>query len=360
MSADAHTIAVPIASATSRKNWIESPFFDNIFFTLSPLATFPLIALTLFADQRFAIFFFFLAFPHYMSTLSFFFWDEYKPRHRARWLAFFGGPVLIAVTFGVLVFLQLPKIISVTLFLWNTFHVSRQSCGILSIYRHRAGVSDAKHRDITNFAIISTCLWLSFWNIQTHDAFDPLYRLSADYPSYVRLGLGAIAAVGLTRLAMSLWARVRDGNAPRLPETMFLITSIVLFTPFLFVQSSIQATSFMLLPHYLQYLGIVWLINRRRFRAPEGSSGQRALQKVSANSVLLLSVLIGIGVATIASKIFLEKFSHPLMFESLYLLLALEHFYLDGLIWAFRDPTVRKSLGPYLNTYDPQASQLAA
>ena len=39
---------------------------------------------------------------------------------------------------------------------------------------------------------------------------------------------------------------------------------------------------------------------------------------------------------------------HIEVFEAAYLLLAFVHFYLDGLFWAFRDPHVRRSLGPYL------------
>ena len=35
-------------------------------------------------------------------------------------------------------------------------------------------------------------------------------------------------------------------------------------------------------------------------------------------------------------------------FEACYLLLAFLYFYADGLFWAFRDPHVRRSLGPYL------------
>ena len=35
-------------------------------------------------------------------------------------------------------------------------------------------------------------------------------------------------------------------------------------------------------------------------------------------------------------------------FESLYLLIALLHFYLDGLIWSFRRPHVRQTMGSYL------------
>jgi hypothetical protein len=60
-------------------------------------------------------------------------------------------------------------------------------------------------------------------------------------------------------------------------------------------------------------------------------------------------VLLGtIGVITVGFYVLSHKAGRPLIFETLYLLVALEHFYLDGLIWAFRDPAVRQGFGPYL------------
>jgi hypothetical protein len=111
----------------------------------------------------------------------------------------------------------------------------------------------------------------------------------------------------------------------------------------------------MLLPHYVQYLGIVWLLNRRRFREADGSARQRVLARVSRSTPLLVAVLLSIGAATIGASVFLRHSGHEMIFESFYLLVALEHFYLDGLFWAFRDPAVRRSFGPYLIGYDGPA-----
>ena len=44
-----------------------------------------------------------LAFAHYVSSFTFYLWDENRARHRTRWVAFFAGPVLITVTFCALV-----------------------------------------------------------------------------------------------------------------------------------------------------------------------------------------------------------------------------------------------------------------
>jgi hypothetical protein len=350
MTAEAQSLAFPLGGTTApKKNWIESPLFDLAFFSGSPLVVAPLVALA-FAMPRFTVFFFLLSFPHYFSTASFFLWDDYQPRYRARRLAFIGGPIVIAATFFLLIYTGLPKIMQVTLFLWNTFHVSRQSCGILSIYRHRAGVTDVAQKNATNFAIMAANVWLAFWNIDTHAAFDPLRLLRADWSHWTLIVLGSITAIAMLNLAVAIRRRTREGKPMTLAESAFLATSFVIFVPFLFIPSSVGATSVMLLPHYVQYLGIVWLLNRRRFqRDDEGASKrQQRLQTISRSTPMIVAILGTIGVITVASSVLSHRAGRPLIFETFYLLVALEHFYLDGLIWAFRDPAVRRGFGPYL------------
>ena len=356
---DAAVRATPLAltgASGRRESWIESAPFDLAFFSLSPLLVLPLIVLALLVDARLGIFFFLLSFPHYMSTLSFFLWDEYQDRFRRRWLAFYGGPVLIAAAYFLLIYTGLPRIMQVVLFAWNIFHVGRQNCGILSVYRHGAGVTDVSQRNVTNFAILSTSFWLAFWNVDSHDAFDPLRALRSDWSSWLRVGLGAVVLVALVRLGLALRRRARGGQGAQVPEALFLLTSLALFHPFLWMRSSNAATAVMLLPHYVQYLGIVWLLHRRRFREADGSARQHVLSRVSQSTPLLVALLLSIGAATIGASVFLRHGGHEVIFESFYILVALEHFYLDGLFWAFRDPAVRHSFGPYLMGYDGPAS----
>jgi hypothetical protein len=341
-----------LAAPKTRRPWIESPGFDLLFFTLSPLTVIPLILLSVFVSPRFGVTFFFLAFPHYASTFSFFFWDEYKQRHRARWLAFFGGPVVIIAAYAALITFKVPLIMQMVLFAWNTFHVARQSCGILSIYRHRAGVFDPVQRSSTNFAILAGSFAMAFWNIETHPQWAPfLNRLGPQAASLLKAILVGIAIVAVVRLGAALIARKRQGFAMTASEMGFLAASFAIFHPFLWMKSSGSATACMLMPHYLQYLGIVWLLNRRRFRNAESSPLQRPLQKLSANTPLIILIVASIGFAAIASDVVLRRIGFGNLFETMYLLLAFEHFYLDGLFWAFRDPTVRNSIGPWLTSY---------
>jgi len=119
------------------------------------------------------------------------------------------------------------------------------------------------------------------------------------------------------------------------------------FYPYLFLHNSELATVAMLLPHYVQYIAIVWLLHRRKFDcAAEGAP--LALRRLSSNLWLLIPALFVIGFSFYLLRDVSVSQGYGSMFAALYLLVALEHFYLDGLIWSFRRPHVRQTILPFL------------
>jgi hypothetical protein len=340
---------LPGPARRSPRPWVESPAFDLSFFLLAPLLTLPLVFGIMAGVSRLATVGFLLAFAHYLSTFAFFFWDESRAEHRARWVAFFVGPLVIVAVFWALVVFEIPLFIPFVLFFWNALHVSFQSCGIASIYRHRAGVFDRTQKPLANHAIILTGLWMALWNIETHEQVWPVLTwVSPAFPAVLRGVLGAVALLAVVRLGMGLRRRAQAGQPADALEIGILLTGLTLFHPYLWMNDSEGATFVMLLPHYVQYLGIVWLVHRRRFTQVEGSLAQRGLAQVSRNLVLLTGVLLSGGLAFLAGKVLFRSIGHVEQFEVLYLMLAFVHFYLDGLFWAFRDPHVRRTVGPYL------------
>lgn len=329
--------------------WIESPAFDLTFFTLAPLLALPLVLGALYVHNVFALAGFVLAFAHYLSSFSFYLWDENRPRHRERWAAFYAGPLLIAATFALLVVYRVPLAIQFVLFFWNAIHVARQSGGILSLYRHRAGVSDPRQKRIANSAILACNLWFCLWNIETHPEVEPvLVAISPRLPQALWLGLGALAALALARALNALRQRAAAGRAAGAPELGLFIASLALFHPYLWIADSARATFAMLLPHYVQYLALVWLLHRRKFRGSAGSRAQDALRRLSSSNLALVAALAGVGLGFFALKELMARAGQLQVFEAAYLLLAFVHFYVDGLFWAFRDPHVRRSIGPAL------------
>jgi hypothetical protein len=335
-----------ILARIDRGGWIQSPGFDALLLIFAPLVTLPIMAGIYLQIPVLAIGgFLTLAFAHYFSTLTFYFWDENREYYRARWLAFFVGPILLAAGALVILGLGVPLIIPVILFFWNTWHVARQNCGVLSIYRSRAGISDQRQKIVANRAIIAVSTFLAVWNINTHPEAAALFGLiSSDLARVVKIVAGTAAVVFTVQLGFTL---LRRQEPLGLPEGLFLVSSLLFFYPYLFLHSSELATIAMLLPHYVQYLALVWLLHRRKFGGTAGGAPW-ALRRLSSNLWLLIPALFVIGFSFYLLRDVTDRGGYGSIFVTLYLLVALLHFYLDGLIWSFRRPHVRQTILPFL------------
>jgi hypothetical protein len=333
-------LATPARAASS--GWIASPAFDLSFFILSPLAGLALVlapegqGTTLLALAAATL----IGGPHYLATYSFYFWDDTASYQRRRWIAYFVVPILIVLAVGVIAWFQIPVIIVVLIYFWNAYHVARQSCGIQSIYRHRAGAFDPRLKTITNTAIISTSLAMAVAHLDWYPQLHTFLSKPSPYlPDVLSYGALVFAIVSLSRLAVSMLQRHRHGPAFSAAELAFLVTSLLLFHPYLWVRDSNLATLGMLLGHFIQYLGIVWLLNIRKLSDGTGSTGQRAISRLWRDPWVLIPAFLTGGALFMVLQINLMAAT---------IALVLLHFYLDGLFWAFKQPEVRRAIAPYL------------
>jgi hypothetical protein len=155
-------------------------------------------------------------------------------------------------------------------------------------------------------------------------------------------------AIAATSCILLAWRISRRTLRIRPPELAFLLTSLGLGLPYLWVDDLMLATLAMLMGHFIQYLALVWLLHARKYGSGNGSGRERLLGLIGRHPALLGAFLLAcggvfwIGARTITS----------VGGKNAYLCLLLSsnviHFYLDGLIWAFRRPDVRNSLAPYL------------
>jgi hypothetical protein len=163
------------------------------------------------------------------------------------------------------------------------------------------------------------------------------------------------AAIGLGRLVVLMGKR----SAPT-AEWVFLATSIMLFAPYVIVRDFTLATSALLAGHFIQYLGLLWLVNRRKYASLGGSLSQRLLAATSRNGGLLAVALL----LLICVSFGFDRFIHWKNWMGLHSVwlnaIVLLHFYLDGLFWAFKDPYTRQSLGPFLVRYNAAPARVAA
>lgn len=344
------------AAGTSVLGWIQSPLFDLSLFTLSPLAGLLVIVPALASQKGLyvsVVAVYLLAIPHYVSSFTFYLGDANLAYYRSRRLAFFVGPLVILATVMALRLAKFDAAVQSALYVWNVYHVSLQSAGILAVYRRLNGGLVSESR-FARAALLGVNGSLAFFHI---DRFPPIYQnlLRMHFPVWaIRPAFLSVAVLGLIFYFNSLRQRAKP---MRTPELTFLVSSLLLFHPYLWVRELNLATFGMLTGHFLQYLGIVWLLNRRKYSTAEGSGHQRMLSSISTRTPLLLIALVSVGLVFYVAKVSSAWLGIPVSYVILWNSLALVHFYLDGLIWTFKDPFVRKSIGPFLTPESHMATQ---
>lgn len=330
------------------RGWIQSPRYDLALLALSPLLGIAVcgIAFAVPAVVLSGASLFLLGMPHYLSTYTFYMDDSNLSYYRTRKAAFFLGPVLVVGFLSLALALHFFFLVAVVVDTWNVFHVSRQSNGILSIYRHLGGGNNQSERLPANLALITISGGLYAVHIAKQPSFAYYFRYLpfdvAPYLGPVLLGVGGIALVRLvlrmrrrqTRVAVSEW--------------IFLAASAVLFLPYVLLESRGTATSAMLSGHYVQYMGLLWLLHHRKYQTVEGSAVQRALAEVARRPYRIVIFLLVLVAATSLVDRTVHHFNAMAFHTWILNVVVLLHFYLDGVFWAFKRPYVRQSLSPYL------------
>jgi hypothetical protein len=343
--------AADVRKSDSRNVWVQSAVFDSCCFLLSPLAGLVLLLGDRWLPPRESTLlilsaFYFIGVPHYLTTLTFYLGDDNLRQYRTRPLAFFAGPLLILGTVtGLWWGLHWHPLIKAGLYTWNIYHVSRQSAGILNIYRVLNG-GPRSERAVALLAILSSTAAMALWPVHGHPSLvlllaevHPLFLFALD-----RLCL-IVATLSCTLLA---WRIFRRATRIRLPEFGFLLTSVSLGVPYLLVDNLMLATLAMLMGHFIQYLALVWLLHRRKYGAMHGSPRQRLLGLISRRPLLLCACLVGCGALFWLGARTSTSEAAKNLYACLLISANFVHFYLDGLIWAFRRSTVRDSIAPYL------------
>jgi hypothetical protein len=346
-------------SVSANAGWIESRRYD-----LGLLALPPLLGLLIctFAGSVDAYVIsgaslFLLGMPHYLSTYGFYLDDKNLAYARTRKLAFFVGPVVVIGFLTASLALHLYLLVALWVDAWNVFHVSRQSVGILGIYRHLNGGDNRVEKLPANVALVALAAGMYSVTIVKQPSF--MYYLKflpfavAPYLGPVLLTIGGIA------LAILLTRMLRRGARLFSPEMIFLVGSIVLFSPYLLISSRSTASSAMLTGHYVQYLGILWLLNHRKYDGQTGSAGQRALGWISSSVPRIVILLLSIVAATSLVDRYVHHISAMGFHTWILNLIVLMHFYLDGVFWAFKHRHTRDSIGPYLLLPDHRATAAA-
>jgi hypothetical protein len=227
MTSPEATLAQPPRRAPS-SSWIESPGFDLAFFILAPLAGLAVLAAYPIGGPAIALAAAALiGGPHYLASYTFFFWEDAGQHHRKRWVLHFVIPVGIVAAVALIAVFRIPGILIFVIYFWNAWHVARQSCGILAVYRLRGGYSGERHKRIVNAAILSVSLH-GAWNL---DWYVELYALLVIPIRRCCTRCGLAPLVASVRRSWRL--PCAHTHAARRPARLraFLVTSLTLFHP---------------------------------------------------------------------------------------------------------------------------------
>lgn len=351
--------------AIAQHQWVISPKFDTVFF-LSPM----LLGLLYFASLVLA--------PGHALAITAFVWIIFAQTHfGSTWFIFldkknlayycqhpfiyFVMPVVIFAAVLALGYINQTLLI-ILVAIASLYHVTKQNLGIMQLYRVRNKEFDVSTRRVENTTIFAwTLLFGGFGALQLpnfQSQFGDLLHLA-----WYGLALLLIAsAVGTCWIAMQYLRR----GANSIPKTIFLLTSILMYSPYLYASVVLVdiyqmeiATLTSLIAHYMQYIGIVWLINVNKYgKDTEYAKQNPLLHSVSSHYPMILVAILGYAVI-MAGLRWGVPHQYPVLLNlipNVVVGLMVIHFYIDSFIWRFRNPFIRETVMPFLKPVAPETA----
>lgn len=301
-----------------------------------------------------------LANTHVLVTIGYYLDGEnfrFYWQHR-HW--YFTTPLGLLLLAPVVALVSVPLAWSVH-FLFTGWHVVRQSVGVNKLYGTRTGVPE-RDRKLDAGLIYATSLVLHVYAAFKYrlcfldERLLPTPARAALFP--LAAGLVALAtAAFLLGVALSWWRGA--GASPQ--RLAFGLISLLMYAPFLFVGNFALAFMVAILPHYLQYHGIFWLVARNKYRGKPAYAGT-VIGRLADDVPLALGLLLllALAMASLRGPDYLRDWLslraglqvHPWANAALGLFFGVSwmHFYVDGLLFRFRHAHPRKSILPYLKS----------
>ncbi len=242
---------------------------------------------------------------------------------------FYHAPLGLLLAAAAILWWVPPAPAETLLLLVAIWHNTRQSLGILNLTRRAAGGDDATRHSEHAFVWTGNAACLAF-------AAAPVLPSAAVWP---------LRITALLAIAAALAAVVRDHArrpAPRrAAHWAFLWISASLAWPLVAVGERLLAWALMSLPHQVQYLGILWTAQGRRYGVDAASeSAHPILLRLVRDGILFCSVLAAAAALALAVEGApagtLQRLGALLVMGA-----TLSHYWLDSFLWRWRDPEIR-------------------
>jgi hypothetical protein len=277
--------------------------------------------------------------PHLIST-----WTRvYLPRRERfrRPLHYWVVPALLATfAIGCLAVGGMgPVLLRTVIFYWASWHFVAQAYGILRIYQRKHGALDSTAAHLEKALLFLACGFCVLRRVYT-GPWD-LFGVQILHPHHLRAWVvNGVGALTLTVAAAYLALLVRVRVHPLRPA-LIAFSAFGFAMPYLVIKHGTAAFAAAALWHAVQYIGIVWQYNRSRY-AGRSDSDARLISWVSqpgaARALAYVGVLAACAAGVYSLVLLAAQFTWTLHQWSLALwtALTLGHYYLDGVIWKFK------------------------
>jgi hypothetical protein len=327
-------------AAASRAAWIISPAVDLTIFVFVTLLTigpwiasdklgvpgqWVLIGVALFNG------------PHLIST-----WTRvYLPRKERfrRPLHYWVMPGLLA-TFAISCIAAGglgPVYLRTVIFYWASWHFVAQAYGILRIYQRKHGAIGSTAAKLEKALLFGVCFFCVLRRVYT-GPWD-LFGVQIIHPYPRAWEVNAVGGVVLA-IAIAYVIHLLRRPQPFVRPLLIACTAFGFAMPFLVIKNGTSAFAAAALWHAVQYIGIVWQYNRTRY-AGRHDPDARLISWVSqpGRSIAYIAVMAACAAAVYSLAFATSRATGWEMNEialALWTALTLGHYYLDGVIWKFK------------------------
>ena len=352
------------AVAAPRSAWIVGPRFDLLFFStgwlLPLLVVAPLGSLASGLPAGFFtiwVYHLFIRLPHFGAMfLNTYLRREQLDYFRKHWVRYFVVPVAILALYAAP--LATPEaygssfgsVIAHVAYVWGYQHIGMQNYGILQIYRMRSGVAVDPSAARFEKAIFYTIIIA----VAVHNHLLPTLSGRVGYASAATASTldGAFFVVLAGLVAIYLVRGFRRGGFT-LPALLYLAVSLAAMIQWPFYRDLPAGSWFLVFNghHSVAYLGLLFMMgwNRREPGAPltPGRACAEYAKFIAPLVGFALVLLIGVVVYSSARATVLDT---EYAGGSLEVLLGffVTHYYVEAMVWKFRNPHVRRTTLPLL------------
>ncbi|MBI81632.1 MAG: hypothetical protein CMJ81_00415 [Planctomycetaceae bacterium] len=332
--------------------WIFSPLKDGILILLTPFVVMLVFAATgHYQGQGLLIGFgLVLSAGHYLPGMLRAYGDPALfRRYRLRLIV---APILLMSLCATFTYLNLHAFMFLML-LWGSWHWMMQVYGFGRIYDAKAKSFSKTTARFDHAMCILWFYWFSIFSYSSTSYLSSYYTsggpfLPAQLFHYARHIWLAMALAVSAAYVIHLIRLLRQGQSINpLKIIFFSITLPYLGYAMAVVETPLLGYILFEACHDIQYLAIVWFVNRKR--AENGSDAGSFIQFLFRPRLLLvvlyIAVCLAFGSMAIGKQLSDSDGFLMQVFAVLIATSATYHYYLDGFIWKVRETSMRRSLG---------------